>query len=261
MADPTPDPAGDREQPPTPEQPPTAEQADALVLAVTGGRADADTRFHRWLRALPDAEARAVLLDPLALAAGAGSGRALEVLLAAVQGERLAMATIHRLVIDHHDAEDVEQEVLINVARSLPSFRGEARFTTWLHQLTRNVAIDFLRRRKEATSLDEAGGVTAAGRLSSLVANRTVVVDAVTGLSDDYRVPVALRDLEGLTYQEIADRLDLTLNTVKSRIHRGRALLAGLIDLDEPLPGAGAGVDADPGPGGDPAEGEAGDGG
>ncbi|MFV0523812.1 MAG: sigma-70 family RNA polymerase sigma factor [Acidimicrobiales bacterium] len=224
---------------PTPPEPP------GLVAAVVAGRPDAASRLQAALAAATDPADRAALLDPLAAAAG-GSAAALEVLLAAIQRQRLALVTIHRLIVDPHDAEEVEQDVLINVTRSIARYRGDARFTTWLHTLVRNVAIDFLRRRRETASLEAAAGLSTGGRLSSMIASRAVVQDAVADLDQAYRLPVTLRDVEQLSYAEIADRLDLPLNTVKSRIHRGRALLAGRIDreLDPELglggPGGGA---------------------
>ncbi len=221
-----------------------------LVEAVVGGESGAPQRLAEALAAAATSAERSALLDPLA-AAAVGSGRALEVLLRVVHGEHLAMAAIHRLVVDRHDAEDVEQDVLVNVARSIGSFRSDARFTTWLHTVARNTAVDFLRRRRETLSLDEAAPLTAAARMSSVIATRAVVRAAVADLPPEYREPVTLRDLEHLPYQEIADRLGLNLNTTKSRIFRGRALLAGAVaGLDTVDP-----VDpVDPGDAVDPVE-------
>lgn len=229
-------------------------EAGGLVQAVVDGRAEAPTRLDDALAAAPDADGRAVLLDPLAVAA-ADSSRALEALLTAVHGQHLAMPAIHRLVVDRHDAEDVEQDVLIKVARSISSYRGDARFTTWLHTLARNTAVDLLRRRKEALSLDQAGPLTAAQRVSSIIATRHTVRQAVDGLAPEYREPVVLRDLEHRSYQEIADRLGLNLNTTKSRVFRGRALLAAALDPNDPLD------DADSADSADSAGGEGGEGG
>lgn len=216
------------------------EDPTLLVRSVVDGDPGADRRL---LAAVGQAEAggpRADLLDPLADAA-AGSGRALEVLLAAIHGEHLAMPAIHRFVVDRDDAEDVEQDVLINVARSIASFRGEARFTTWLHTVARNTAVDLLRRRRDAVGL-EGEALTVAQRMSSVIATRATVRDAVAGLPPEYREPVVLRDLEHLPYQQIAERLGLNLNTTKSRIFRGRALLVGAVgDLDAIGPAASPG--------------------
>ncbi|MFV0260721.1 MAG: RNA polymerase sigma factor [Acidimicrobiales bacterium] len=236
----------DRTSPPVPDPRRRPPELPAPVAAVVAGRPDAAARFQAALASAPGSAERSALLDPLASAAGTSTA-ALEVLLAAIQGRRLALVTIHRLIVDPHDAEEVEQDVLINVTRSIGQYRGDARFTTWLHTLVRRVAIDFLRRRKETASLDAVADLTAGGRLSSMIASRALVQDAVADLDDAYRVPVTLRDVEQRSYAEIAARLDLPLNTVKSRIHRGRALLAGRIDA-ELDPGIGAGANDRPPP-------------
>ena len=167
---------------------------------------------------------RAGLLDRLALAA-ASSAEAREALLALVVRHRLALPAIHRLIIDHAQAEDVEQEVLVVLVGALPGFRGDARFTTWLHAIARNTAISAIRRRRLTAPLD-AANQPAPGGLSSFVTSSATVRAAVGGLPDPYRQAVLLRDLERCSYAEIAERLDLNLNTVKTRIRRGRALLA-----------------------------------
>lgn len=217
----------------------TEREVRSAVAAVVAGvdRADRDL-----LELLGDESHRSDLLDALA-AAAPGSSRALEVLLTAVHRERLAAGAIHRVIVDHHDAEEIEQDVLIALARSIGSFRGDARFTTWLHTVARNVAVDFLRRRRELAVLDDGDRIelTASGRLSSMIATRATVRAAVDELPEMYRAAVTLRDVEHLSYQEVADRLGLNLNTTRSRIARGRALLAG--DLGPELDPSGSGAE------------------
>ena len=73
-------------------------------------------------------------------------------------------------MLDDADADDVHQEVLIAVAEGIGRFRGEGRFTTWLHPLARNKAVDSLRRRRDASALRDTDAVT---RISSVIATRT----------------------------------------------------------------------------------------
>lgn len=204
--------------------------------AAVDGAPDAGASLLQAVADATTSEDRAALLDPLARAAG-NSGRALELLLTAVHREHLARPAIHRLIIDHHDAEEVEQDVLIAVARSIGGYRGDARFTTWLGSIARNVAIDSLRRRKQQLSLDDAGPLGASAQVSSMIANRQILRSAIENLEPRYRHPVALRDVEQLPYAEIAERLGLKLNTTRSRIARGRALLAASLGPEEPVGG------------------------
>lgn len=163
------------------------------------------------------------LLDPVARRAASGDHDALEDLIWAVDELHLARSAVRRLVVQDADAEEVEQDVLVAVAESIRGFRGEARFTTWLHQLARHKAIAQLRRRKDAVALaDEVGD-----------AARIVHYRHPHRARRGHRRPprplrdaVVLRDVEQRPYSEVAERLGLNLNTVKARVARGRALAA-----------------------------------
>ncbi len=174
-------------------------------------------------RSRTDRAALAEVLDPLARAAADGDQAALEQVLWAVDELRLARPTISALLLDESDADDVHQEVLIAVAEGIGRFRGEGRFTTWLHPVARNKAVDALRRRRDGRALADTDAVA---RISSLIATRTVLDEAIAGIPDPYRDAVVLRDVEGLTYEQVAQRLDVPLNTVRTRISRGRAIAA-----------------------------------
>lgn len=172
-------------------------------------------------------------LDRIAASAAAGSPYSLELLIGLIVGHRLAAPAIARVVSSASIAEEIEQEVLLAVARSIHRFRGESKFTTWLFALTRNVAVSHMRKLKPTSELmaDDVLGGTVLGadgprRMSSLVTERDAVRDAVDSLPDAFRQTVLLRDIEGLSYAEIAERQGLTINTVRSRLSRGRALLA-----------------------------------
>ena len=124
----------------------------------------------------------------------------------------------------------MEQEVLIAVARSIHRFRAEAKFTTWLYSLARNTAVSELRRLKQTSTMeDDQVDDWTQRRVSSLVAERDMVREAVYSLPPVFRDTVLLRDVERLSYSEIAERQGLAINTVRSRLSRGRALLAALL--------------------------------
>jgi RNA polymerase sigma factor (sigma-70 family) len=162
------------------------------------------------------------ILDPLAREAARGSRTALETVVWAVDELALARPAIERLVIGEADVDDVAQDVLIAVAENIASYRGDAPFTAWLTQVAKFKAIDHLRRRRDESA--EVPELTDAVRISSMLANRAVLDDVLTALPERYRQAVVLRDVEHLAYDEIAHRLGVNLNTVKTRIRRGRAL-------------------------------------
>lgn len=186
-----------------------------------GGSGDVVVRYGEV-----SADEQREMLDGLAGRAANGDAAALDQLLALVDGHRLSRTAVRRLVVNDSDAEDVYQDVLIRVAQRIDGFAGDSRFTTWLYTVARNAAIDHLRRQKKVETLDEARAMSDAERVSSLIASRADLRALLEALPEHYRVVVTLRDVEGRTYEEIANTLDIPLNTVRSRLARGRALLA-----------------------------------
>ncbi len=180
--------------------------------------------WRKALRTAEDRDARSDLIDAVALRASGGDAVALNDLLWVIDELHLARPAIRRLVVQDADAEDVEQDVLVAVAETIASFRGQARFGTWLHQVARFKAIAHLRRRRDTVTLDEDLGDAA--RISSIIATRTALDDAIRALPEGYREALVLRDIERCPYTEVAERLGLNLNTAKSRVARGRALTA-----------------------------------
>ncbi len=203
-----------------------------LVVQLETGSATAESRLHASFNTA-DGEQTDAILDALAASAAAGSPYSLELLLGFVSEKRLAAGVIGRHVNSTSLAEEVEQEVLIAVARSIHRYRGDAKFTTWLYSLTRNTGIAHLRRvRPTSVLVDEHlsdyrhSGQGPRRRMSSQVTQREAVRQAIDSLPPPFRQAVFLRDIEGLSYGEIAERLGLEVNTVRSRLSRGRAMLA-----------------------------------
>ncbi len=161
--------------------------------------------------------------------------------------DRVMRVMVSVLHCDRAMAEDLTQEVFLRVHKGLPSFDGELRFVAWLHTIATNVAISEYRRRKaqkrdrRELSIDQplAGTddlyLTPAGREVDpreqahqhefLVRVRACVRE----LPDEFRAAVVLRDMEQLSYEEIAAALALPIGTVRSRIHRGRLLLQDML--------------------------------
>jgi RNA polymerase sigma-70 factor (ECF subfamily) len=127
-------------------------------------------------------------------------------------------------------AEDITQEVFLRAYRALPRFRGEASLYSWLYRIAINLCLNYLRRQAHRVSTVEEPDDTALPALdpSSLLENQErerLVRKAIDALPAHYRVALILRDLEGLSYQEVADILGVPLGTVKSRLNFGKRLL------------------------------------
>ena len=136
----------------------------------------------------------------------------------------------------HDEAEDLTQDIFLKIFKALRTFDRRANFTTWIVSVSRNLCIDHYRRvRKEREVVDRrvdaseltpvAGDIDAFARLDRFD-RRALLREALAALPDTLRTAVAMRDLQELSYQEIARRLDLPDGTVKSRINRGRHELA-----------------------------------
>jgi RNA polymerase sigma-70 factor (ECF subfamily) len=181
---------------------------------------------RRLAGAVPDdRDERSRGLDALAHRAAAGSTAALELLAEIVDELGLARAGVRQVLVDESAVDDVTQDTLVSMAVSIRSFTGEAGFVTWLFTIAGRRAVDHLRRRRATEPLadDDVGEAT---RISSLISTRETVRQLVRRLPDRYRRAVELRDIERLSYAEAAEHLGLNVNTVKSHVARGRALLA-----------------------------------
>ena len=128
------------------------------------------------------------------------------------------------------DAEDAAQEAFLSAWKALPRFRMDAKFSTWLYRLTVNAATDVLRRRrKEPDSLDDAERPVQAAdstdtpeEAAQRAERRAMVRRAIAALSENHRQILLLREVTGLSYEEIGAALELSPGTVRSRLARTR---------------------------------------
>ena len=142
----------------------------------------------------------------------------------------------YKFVGKHDEAEDLTQDIFLKIFKSLSSFDRRANFQTWLISVSRNLCIDHYRSvRKERETIDrdvDPGDLmpvsVEVSPYAALEARDRVTMlrQAMTALPETLRTAVLLRDIQELTYQEIADQLQLPEGTVKSRINRGRTELA-----------------------------------
>ncbi|MBV8681047.1 MAG: RNA polymerase sigma factor RpoE [Aquitalea sp.] len=168
-----------------------------------------------------------------------GEKRAFDLLVAKYQ-RRLARL-LSRFIRDGSDIEDVTQEAFIKAYRALPSFRGESAFYTWLYRIGINTAKNFLSssgRRpvvnsefedEDGVSFDLASQVPDLNTPETELMNKEIVTTvnaAVQALPEELRTAISLREMDGLSYEEIAQVMNCPIGTVRSRIFRAREAIA-----------------------------------
>jgi RNA polymerase sigma-70 factor, ECF subfamily len=159
--------------------------------------------------------------------------------------------TFHQLYQKYHDvvyaiclrmtqniseAEDLTQDVFVQLFRTIGSFRGESAFTTWLHRLTVNCVLMQFRKRKVRQKLVRENGDLPAYIIAGIadpgqvrIVDRILLSEVVAKLPKGYREAIILHDIEGLRHDEIAERRGRSIGTSKSQLHKGRAMLRQLI--------------------------------
>lgn len=168
-----------------------------------------------------------------------GEKRAFELLVAKYQ--RRLKRLLSRFIRDEHEVEDVVQEAFIKAYRALPNFRGDSAFYTWLYRIGINTAKNFLatsgRRpmissevaNEDGESLDLIDQMPDYNTPETMLANKQIlqtVEAAVAKLPEDLNRAITLREIEGLSYEEIAEVMDCPIGTVRSRIFRAREVIA-----------------------------------
>jgi RNA polymerase sigma-70 factor (ECF subfamily) len=191
--------------------------------------------------------------DDLALVAAAQQGdrAALEQLIR--RHQQRVTAICRRITGNESDALDAAQDAMIAMVRGLARFDGRSSVSTWVYRIATNASLDELRRRRrrpltvvrDADQPERELADPAAGRPIDLVADRAEVEEALLAVPEEFRVPVVLRDVADMEYSDIAVTLGVPVGTVKSRIARGRGMLARALsagngnrsdDLGRPTP-------------------------
>ena len=171
-----------------------------------------------------------------------GDRRAFEMLV--VKYQRRIERLIARMVRDADLVEDIAQETFIRAYRALPQFRGESAFYTWLYRIAVNSAkkaltdlkrdpviteAAFTQREDDDETSRGAAELTDGETPESLLASREIAATvnaAIEALSEDLRQAITLREIEGLSYEEIAEAMNCPIGTVRSRIFRAREAIA-----------------------------------
>lgn len=148
----------------------------------------------------------------------------------------------YRLLGNHADANDIAQEAFIKIYRSLPKFRGDSSFQTWLYHIVTNTCRDQLRKKRlklldlhdnfdevESKSLDTTGtGENDPETALIQKENQSDIQQCLNALSLEHRMVLILREIQGFSYEEIAKHLDCNLGTVKSKLSRARSAFKDL---------------------------------
>ncbi|MGD1007569.1 MAG: sigma-70 family RNA polymerase sigma factor [Ignavibacteriaceae bacterium] len=150
-----------------------------------------------------------------------------------VQRHKEKIRNIIYLTLGNHDlVDDIAQEVLLTIYKNLSRFRFESQFTTWLYRITINKCKDHLRKINirhiflSFKDSDEEHGYEQSPETSDV---KEIVHKAIEKLPDKLRIPLLLKDIEGLSYREIAESVQCEIGTVKSRIFRARESLKILL--------------------------------
>ena len=175
----------------------------------------------------------------LVIRAQQGEKKAFELLV--VKYQRKLLRLISRLVRDPAEAEDVAQEAFIKAYRALPQFRGDSAFYTWLYRIGVNTAKNFLvsqgrrppssteKDNEEAETFEDADALRDINTPESMLLSKEIantVNTAMAKLPEELRTAISLREIEGLSYDEISEVMNCPIGTVRSRIFRAREAIA-----------------------------------
>ena len=198
---------------------------------------------------MDDKEARREADRELVLAVRDGDAAAYRGLVEQYQNRVYSM--VYGMVRNREDARDITQDAFVKAYRNLDSYRLESSFYTWLYRIAMNRAIDHLRRKKRRPTAefddaiakrDATGGIDETHHVDS--PSRSLerkqlykrIMDAMEELTEDQRQVVLLREMEGLSYKEIAAVMDIPEGTVMSRLYYARKRLQKLLESDAPSP-------------------------
>ena len=158
------------------------------------------------------------------------------------QYEKKVYTLCFRMCGNSEDAEEAAQDAFLALWRGIDRFRQESSLSTWIYRLATNACIDTLRRRKKqsgSVSLDDeelfVDAVDTSPQPQETVEHREtqkLLQEGLSALPEEYRKVLILREIEGLSYTEIAESASIELGTVKSRISRGRSLLRNFLSVN-----------------------------
>ncbi len=162
-----------------------------------------------------------------------------------IKYEKKIFGLIYNMLRNENEIEDVAQEVFIKVYKNLDKFNGDSSLYTWIYKIATNLCLDQIKKRKEVIYIDEKLQLDD-GEVEIQIPSDEKLQDeiyeqkelkqklesCIDKLPEKQKVMIVLRDIKGLSYDEIAEILDLKLGTVKSQINRARLKLKELLEKD-----------------------------
>lgn len=159
--------------------------------------------------------------------------------------EKRVFSLIYNMLKNDNDIEDVAQEVFVKVYKNIDKFHGNSSLYTWIYRITTNLCLDYIKKQKSVIYIDEKIQ-TDDGELDFQLPSEEKLQDelyeekelkqklekSIAKLPDKQRVMIVLRDIKGLSYEEISEILEIKLGTVKSQINRARLKLKELLEKD-----------------------------
>ncbi|HEQ98007.1 MAG TPA: RNA polymerase sigma-70 factor [candidate division Zixibacteria bacterium] len=138
---------------------------------------------------------------------------------------------------NRQDAEDIAQDVFFTIWKKARKFKGDSALSTWIHRITVNTSLNFLRKHKrersdygdEMLALEAAPGSSSPEKALESEQNKRILYEALDELPEKYRIPFMLNKLEGLSYKEVAETLKLSVPNIETRIHRARKALQEIL--------------------------------
>lgn len=158
-----------------------------------------------------------------------------------IKYQRKILRLLSRMIRDQSDIEDVMQEAFIKAYRALPQFRGESAFYTWLYRIAINTARNWMasqgrrpsspnhNQSEDGETFDEIDNLTDNNTPESMLASQEIaatVNETIQELPEELRTAIVLREIEGLSYEEISQAMNCPIGTVRSRIFRAREAIA-----------------------------------
>jgi len=166
-----------------------------------------------------------------------GRSDAYQILVERYQKQIFALA--YRLGGDYDEAQDMAQESFIRIYQELPKFDCSRRFFPWMYRVAHNTCINLLHKRpKDTTPLEnvydaaeeDAGEIVDPGRDIEQQERSRAITEALQSMPESYRLPLVMKYLEGMSYQEISEQLDLPVSTIETRLFRGRKMLKDTLE-------------------------------
>ncbi len=179
---------------------------------------------------------RTVMNDPeLIKAVGQKDNSAFRMLVNRHQQKVVSLAL--RFTRNRQDAEDIAQDVFFTIWKKAKKFKGDSALSTWIHRITVNTSLNFLRKHKrdkpdygdERLASEAAPASSSPDKSLESEQNKQMLYDALEELPEKYRIPLILNKLEGLSYKEVAETLNLSVPNIETRIHRARKALQEIL--------------------------------